>query len=157
MKPTIYTIIIIFTVIVFANLEGQECSGLFKSVYCEIPNAKGFKQYGQARNATLEIRVPYTFQAVLLGKKEYKIRVCIKPILEPILIRVKDTETDKILYDNSTDNNSENFSITVEKTKSILIEITAVAKDINPKDFIDIRVCGGIQILWKDMKKVSHK
>ena len=160
MKILKHTKLLIFTS-VFLLLSStyafsQRCHSFHHHNNCWTKDIKkDFKQYGQARSAILEINKRFSYQAIFYGKKDYKVIVCTESGYYPVHYRLTNAETKEILYDNSEDNYVESVGFTTDKNIKLLIEVTILAENIEPEDAKDLRICAGIQILWRKAPKLG--
>jgi hypothetical protein len=139
-------LLLIFTCSAFS----QKCKGFHHHNDCWTKDIKkDYKQYGQARSTILEVNRKFTYQAIFYGKKDYKIFVCTEFGYYPVHYRLIDAETKKVFYDNAEDNYVEHVGFTTDKSITMIIEVTILAEKIEPEDAKDLRICTGIQIIWR--------
>jgi hypothetical protein len=132
----------------------NECRDFHKSRFCWIPDSYDFKQYFKAKSAQVEINKVYKHEVVLTANKDYKIGVCTYTEYGPVRFVITDKETEQIIYDNSMDEFMESVGFTVKEVPiTVYIEVTIMASDVKPKDMEDMRVCMGIQILYRRFGK----
>ena len=134
----------------FSNTYSQRCKGFHHHDDCWTKDIKkDFKQYGQARSAVLEINQSFTYQAIFYGSKDFKLLICTEFGYYPVHYRLINPETQKVFYDNAEDDYVESVGFTTDKNIKLIIEVTILAEEIEPEDAKDIRICAGIQILWR--------
>ena len=147
-KILIFTSIFLF--ISSTYVFSQRCKGFHHHNNCWTKDIKkDFKQYGQARSAILEINKSFSYQAIFYGKKDYKLLVCTESGYYPVHYRLINAETKKVFYDNAEDDYVEYVGFTIDKNIQLIIEVNILAEDIEPEDAKDLRICAGIQILWR--------
>ena len=140
----------VFLLFWFTNTYSQRCKGFHHHNNCWTKDIKkDFKQYGQARSAILEINQSYTYQAIFYGRKDFKLLICTEFGYYPVHYQLINPENQKVFYDNAEDDYVESVGFTTDKNIKLIIEVTILAKDIEPEDAKDIRICAGIQILWR--------
>jgi hypothetical protein len=140
----------IFLIIFSASAFSQRCKGFHHHTTCWTKDIKGeFKQYGQARSAILEINKSFSYQAIFYGKKDFKVLVCTEPGYYPIHYRLINAKNNKVFYDNAEDDYVEYVGFTADQNITLIIEVTILAEDIEPEDAKDLRICAGIQIIWR--------
>lgn len=136
------------------NGMAQSCMGFYKSSNCYRSESKGFKQYGQAKSATIEINKLYKVQAILYGKKDYIFSVCTESGLKPLHFRIVDTSNNDVIYDNADDNYNPTIGFSMEKTTTVVVEAEILIEK-GEKDPNQYRVCLGIQIWWRKIPKIG--
>lgn len=140
----------IFLLILTSNAFSQKCHGFHRHTTCWTKDIKkDFSQYGQARSAILEINRKFSYQAIFYGKKDFKVLVCTEPGYYPIHYRLINAKTNKVFYDNAEDDYVEYVGFTTDKSITLIIEVTILAEKIEPEDAKDLRICAGIQIIWR--------
>jgi len=138
------------------NGTAQSCMGFYKSSNCYRSESKGFKQYGQAKSATVELNKLYKVQAILYGKKDYIFSVCTESGLKPLHFRIVNTTTNEVIYDNADDNYNPTIGFSMEKTTTVQIEAEILIEK-GEKDPTNYRVCLGIQIWWRKIPRIGFK
>jgi len=140
----------IFSFFVSSITFAQKCKGFHHHDDCWTPDIKNdYKQYGQARSALLEINKKFIYQAIFYGKKDFKVLVCTEYGYYPVHYRLIDANTKEIFYDNAEDDYVEYVGFTLDKSLTLIVEITILAEQIEPEDAKDLRICAGIQIIWR--------
>lgn len=138
------------------NAFSQKCQDFHHHDNCWVKDVKkDYKQYGQARSALVEINTKYSYQAVFYGNKDFKVQVCTESGYYPIHYRLINAKTKEVFYDNNEDNYVESVGFTIDKTINLIIEITILAEEIKPEDAKDLRICAGIQILWRKVPQLG--
>ena len=146
----------IFLLILTSNAFSQKCHRFHHHNNCWSKDTKkDYSQYSQARSAILEINKKFSYQAIFYGKKDFKILVCTENGYYPIHYRLINAENNEIFYDNSEDDYVEYVGFTTDKSITLLIEVTILAEEIEPEDAKDIRICAGIQIIWRKAPKLG--
>lgn len=138
------------------NAFSQKCKGFHHHNDCWTSDIKNdYKQYGQARSALLEINKKFTYQAIFYGKKDFKLLVCTEYGYYPVHYRLIDANTKEIFYDNAEDDYVEDVGFTLEKNLTLIVEIMILAEQIEPEDAKDLRICTGIQIIWRKAPQIG--
>jgi hypothetical protein len=148
-------IIHIFIIFCFSNVCAQSCQGFYKTSRCAIKNSSGFKQYGQARSAAVEVGKKYSYSAILYGRKDYIFNVCSEAGYKNIHYKIKNKTTGELIYDNEEENYNNAVAFSIEKTSNIEIEVEILydkEKGIDPEKY---RVCLGVQILWRKIPNLG--
>lgn len=148
-------IIHVFLVFFFSSAYTQSCQGFYKSSRCAVKNSSGFKQYGQARSAAVEVGKVYSYTAVLYGKKDYIINVCSEAGYKQIHYKIINKTSGELIYDNEEENYNNAVAFSIEKTSNIEIEVEVLydkEKGIDPEKY---RVCLGVQILWRKIPNLG--
>ncbi|MCK5170147.1 MAG: hypothetical protein KAQ75_09715 [Bacteroidales bacterium] len=146
----------IFLLILSSNAFSQKCHRFHHHNNCWTKDVKkDFKQYGQARSAVLEINKSFSYQAIFYGKKDFKILVCTENGYYPIHYRLINAETKEVFYDNAEDDYVEYVGFTMEKNSNLIIEVTVLAEEIEPEAAEELRICTGIQIIWRKIPQIG--
>lgn len=132
----------------------QSCTGFYKSSNCYRSESKGFKQYGQAKSATVELNKLYKARAILYGKKDFIFSVCTESGLKPLHFRIINMTTKEVIYDNADDNYNPTIGFSMEKTTTVQVEAEILIEK-GEKDPSSYRVCLGIQIWWRKIPKTG--
>ena len=133
----------------------QQCKGFYKSSRCFVRDSKEFKQYGQARSAAVEVGETYRLNAILYGQKDFIVSVCAEQGYKPLHFRIINTENKEVLYDNADDSYNLYVGFAVEKTKSVVVELTILTDKVENKDPTHDRVCIGVQIVWRKIPRLG--
>jgi len=155
-----YIISIVFTAFVFYlsavnTAQAQNCYRFIETSQCRLASDGGYKPYGQSKSAVLELNKTFEYKLVLYGEKDFKIGVCTEKGFGPVHYKIINARTKDVLYDNITDDYIESIGFTNDYTQSVIIEITVLAEDVEPEDAYDIRVCVGVNILWRKAPKIG--
>jgi hypothetical protein len=138
------------------NLFTQDCKDFNQSKFCWIQDAQDYKKYGKSRSAYVLVHQTYKYEVILKDKRDYKIGVCVSGGYEPVQFRIIEKESEKVIYDNSTDNYGSSVGFSVEdKSLTVIIETSVLATKFKPKDNGDNRTCVGIQILYQNFGKLG--
>ena len=84
---------------------------------------EGFSYNGQSRSGLFAKGQQSTIKAVFYKGMDYHISVCTEDEAQANFI-IKDAKTGEVLYDNTTDNNTQEIQITNENTRSVNIMLT---------------------------------
>jgi len=126
---------------------GQECKDFHKSqdCYVYIPPDRDFEIYNQAKSTYADIGKTNIYKVILFGKKDFIVGVCAEAkYYRQIWLRIIDSTTKQVLYDNKEFDYIESFGFAIEKTQPLDLEVTVLTKDKNP---VKNKICLGIQIL----------
>lgn len=127
---------------------GQECQNFHKSndCYVYVPDGRDFQIYNQARSTYADVGITNIYKVVLFGKKDYIVGVCAEAkYYRQIRLRIIDSNSKKVLFDNKEFDFIESFGFTIDKTQPLDLEITVLSKE---KIVAGTKICLGIQILW---------
>jgi hypothetical protein len=143
--------------LLFSGICAQPCLEYYKNARCFIHRPKEFKQYGQARAATVIVGDTNKFEVVLYGQKDYIVTVCAEIGFKTLHFRIVNKQTRELIYDNISDDYNQTIGFTMEKTQNVIIELTILsdpALNMDPKTY---RVCAGVQILWRKVPKTGFE
>ena len=147
---------IVFSLIISRDALTQSCMGFYKSSNCYRSESKGFKQYGQAKSATIELNKLYKCQIVLYGKKDYIFSLCSEAGYKPLHFRIVDNTSKEVIFDNADDNYNSTIGFSMEKTTTVTVEAEILVEK-GDKDPNKYRVCLGIQIWWRKIPKIGFE
>ena len=136
-----------FTFVLLTSSFGQECRDFHKSndCYVYIPPDRDFETYNQAKSTLAEVGITNTYKVILFGKKDFIVGVCAEAkYYRQIWLRIIDSSTKQVLYDNKEYDYIESFMFTIEKTQPLDLEVTILTKE---KNTAKNKICLGIQIL----------
>jgi hypothetical protein len=155
MLKAIFIIIYIFLSV---SVDAQNCSNYHKRVG-EFNKYKplGFLYGSQSTSITFEINETYNTDFVFYGNRDYVINFYIEKKYLPIQFKVKNTNTNELLFDNSSDEKLLSLGFSIAETTPITIECKVLAKNINPANFDENRGCLGVLILYKPTPKLGFK
>ena len=109
----------------------------------------GFSYNGQSRSGLFAKGQSSTIKAVFYKGMDYHISVCCEE-KAPINFSIKDAKTGEVLYDNTTDNNTQEIQITNQNSKNVIINVTLAGgtDDKGKKDMIKGTegLCAGLLI-----------
>lgn len=145
---------ILLVLFISKSIMAQSCMGFYKSSNCYRSESKGFKQYGQAKSATIELNKLYKCQVVLYGKKDYIFSLCTETGFKPLHFRIVDNTSKEVIYDNADDNYNPSIGFSMEKTSTVTVEAEILVEK-GDKDPNKYRVCLGIQIWWRKIPKIG--
>lgn len=152
-------LLILINIIILVSVSSvfsQDCQRFHHHGDCWTKDKKkDYQQYGQARSAVLVINKKFTYQAIFYSKKDFKVFVCTEQGYYPVHYRLIEAKTNEVFYDNAEDDYVEHIGFTTEKNLTLNIEVTILAEDILPEDGKDLRVCAGIQIVWRKVPKTG--
>jgi hypothetical protein len=152
------TILFLFISIFYFPVLYSQCQGFHKSSRCVVSEAKEFKQYGQARSATVEVGKLYKFQVILYERKDYIVSVCAEMGFKSIHFKIIDIAKNELIYDNEGDDYNRYIGFSMEKTTKVNIEVEILDEDAErTKDPQKYRVCLGMQICWRKIPKMGFE
>lgn len=112
----------------------------------------GFAYNGQSRSGLFAKGQQSTVKAVFYKGMDYHISVCTEDETQANFT-IKDAKTGETLYDNASDNNTQEIQITNENTRSVLIVVTITGSgdstgDGKKKDMVKGQegLCAGLLI-----------
>ncbi|MEK6616518.1 MAG: hypothetical protein AABZ32_10485 [Bacteroidota bacterium] len=103
------------------------CSDFHKKSCLKSPD-EGFTYNGQSKSALFAKGQQSTMKAVFYKGMDYHISVCTEDETQANFT-IKDVKTGEVLYDNSTDNNTQEIQISNENTRSVNIQVTLPGGD----------------------------
>lgn len=125
------------------------CSDFHKKSCLRSPD-EGFSYNGQSRSGLFAKGQNSTIKAVFYKGMDYHISVCTEDETQANFL-IKDAKTGEVLYDNTTDNNTQEIQISNENTRSLNIQVVLPgggdAKD-GKKDMVKGQegMCAGLLI-----------
>lgn len=145
-----------FVLFVSNTTNAQLCSDFHKSSSCASKASnEGFQPYGQSKSGMIEINKTFQYKIVLYGDRDHVFALCTEAGYYPIHYRIINAQTKEVIYDNESDEYIESVGFTNDYTQTVILEITVLAKSIDPKDAYDTRACVGINILWRKVPKIG--
>ncbi|MBI4946532.1 MAG: hypothetical protein HY840_09040 [Bacteroidetes bacterium] len=136
---------------VAANLPCQD----FHRKACLRSPDDGFAYNGQSRSGLFAKGQSSTIKAVFYKGMDYHISVCCEE-KDPINFSIKDAKTGEVLYDNSTDNNTNEIQLTNENTRHVNIMVTVAGGDAKIDKVKGTEgMCVGLLIEHKKSDKVG--
>lgn len=150
-------LLFVFLAFIFNLSYGQVCKDFHKSddCYVYVPLDREFKIYNQAKSIQVDIQKPVVYKIVLFGGKDYIVGVCAEGnFYRKIRLRIIDSNTKKVLYDNQNSDYIESFGFTVAKTQPLDMEVTVLSDE---KSAANKKICVGFQILYSNPVNSSVK
>ncbi|MFH1005516.1 MAG: hypothetical protein V1781_08525 [Bacteroidota bacterium] len=95
----------------------------FHKKACQCSPDEGFAYNGQSRSGLFHKGQVSIIKSVFYKGMDYHISVCSEDKSQ-ISFTIKDAKTDEVLYDNSTDNNTQEIQIANENTRHVVIQVT---------------------------------
>lgn len=149
------TTLLLFLFIIFISTDYlKPCKNFHESNNC-AKIKKGFNSYGQSASALLEIDSTSVYQVIFYGKKDYILTICTERGFYPVHYRLVEDKSKQIIYDNMEDDYYESIGFTVDKTKTINVEITILGENVKAKNFGENQACVGVHIQWKKAAKIG--
>jgi hypothetical protein len=103
----------------------------------------------------VDIQKPVIYKIILFGGKDYIVGVCAEAnYYRKIRLRIIDSITKKVLYDNKDADFIESFGFTVTKTQPLDMEVTVLSDD---KQASSKKICVGFQILYSNTVASTKK
>ena len=96
--------------------------GDFHRKSCLKSPDEGFAYNGQSKSGLFSKGQQSTVKTVFYKGMDYHISVCTEEET-PANFIIKDAKTGEVLYDNSTDNNTQEIQITNENTRNVTIQV----------------------------------
>lgn len=126
---------LVFGVSAFAQRYGNipktaasnPCQNFHRKSCLRSPD-EGFAYNGQSRSGLFAKGQQSTIKAVFYKGMDYHISVCTEDETQANFT-IKDAKTGETLYDNASDNNTQEIQITNENTRSVLIVVTIPGGD----------------------------
>ena len=94
----------------------------FHNKSCLRSSDEGFAYNGQSKSGLFAKGQQSTIKAVFYKGMDYHISVCTEDELQANFL-IKDAKTGEVLYDNTTDNNTNEIQIANENTRSVNIQV----------------------------------
>jgi len=154
--PLKYFVAISIVFLINTTASAQLCSNFHKTTGCASKaSGQGFQPYGQSKSGMLEINKPFEYKLVLYGNRDHVFVLCTEAGYYPIHYRIINAQTKEVIYDNEEDDYIESVGFTNDYTQTVILEITILAKKVDPEDAYDARACVGINILWRKVPKIG--
>ncbi|HEY4800499.1 MAG TPA: hypothetical protein VII99_15575 [Bacteroidia bacterium] len=136
---------------------GNPCSDFHRKSCLRSPD-EGFSYNGQSRSGLFAKGQQSTIKAIFYKGMDYHISVCSEEQAQ-VNFTIKDAKTGEVLYDNSTDNNTQEIQITNENTRSVNIQVSLAGSTDSKgkKDMIKGQegVCAGLLIEHRKSDKTG--
>jgi len=138
----------IILAILFSNaLPAQNCV-LYNTKNCRVKEKEKYRISGQSHSGFYKKGRLSEIPFLAYGGNKYKITVCFEKKLRFVQLKLKDGETNKIIYDNEEDNYSTHKTFTISNTKKLIIQIIIVGpQETNTNKYNS--GCVGILIEYK--------
>jgi len=131
-----------------STINAQSC----RDVLNACPKVDDFFNFKtMARTYKINPNQKLKIYQIFYGSKGYNINLCNRDTTSKFHIRILDNSAENVFWDNSTDNYSNNISISFGSTQRILIEISAV----DPSKITLNNNCLGIEIRYHKDKTES--
>lgn len=122
------------------------CQDFHKKSCLRSPD-EGFAYNGQSRSGLFAKGQNSTIKAVFYKGMDYHVSVCTEDESAANFM-IKDAKTGEVLYDNTTDNNTQEIQITNENTRHVNIQVVLPGEQQNKKDMVKGQegLCAGLLI-----------
>ena len=121
--------------------------GDFHRKSCLRSPDEGFSYNGQSRSGLFAKGQQSTIKAVFYKGMDYHISVCTEDDAQANFI-IKDAKSGEVLYDNSTDNNTQEIQISNQNTRNVSIQVSLPGGGNDKKDMVKGQegMCAGLLI-----------
>lgn len=122
------------------------CNNFHKKACLRSPD-EGFTYNGQSRSGLFAKGQQSTIKAVFYKGMDYHISVCTEDESQANFV-IKDAKTGEVLYDNTSDNNTQEIQITNVNTRSVNILVSMPGAGNDKKDMVKGQegLCAGLLI-----------
>ncbi len=122
------------------------CTDFHKKSCLRSPD-EGFSYNGQSRSGLFSKGQQSTIKAVFYKGMDYHISVCTED-QGAAAFSIKDAKTGEVLYDNSTDNNTQEIQISNQNTRNVNIQVSLPGGGNDKKDMVKGQqgICAGLLI-----------
>ena len=136
MKMKYFLSIVIATAFSTSLFSQSGVCGQFHKKYCVFESDKSGKwQYNaQSKSGLFNQGMVSKLRCVIYKGMDYRISVCCETILgEKVNYKIYDARTNELLFDNKTDNDTQQFEFQSVSTRQLIIEVV-VPKGATEKD-----------------------
>ena len=135
----------------------QDCITYHEVGDCIMDRDKAYKIYSQSRSAVISATDTIEFSVVFYGQKDYICSFCTHQKFYPVNFRLIDPDTREVLYDNKDDNYIESLGVGFDVTKTLIIQVSVLARKAKPEEIKDYLSCIGLLMQYKNYpdKKVN--
>ena len=122
------------------------CTDFHKKSCLRSPD-EGFSYNGQSRSGLFGKGQQSTIKAVFYKGMDYHISVCTEDDSQANFI-IKDARSGEVLYDNTTDNNTQEIQISNQNTRNVNIQVVLPGAGNDKKDMVKGQegMCAGLLI-----------
>jgi hypothetical protein len=147
--------ILLFITTISNQVHAQTCQFFHKSKSCSEDLEYGFSYFGQSRSALCEVDTTYSLEVTLYGQKDYVFSVCTESGFGPVVFKLVDKSTGKILYNNLEDELYQSIGFTIDEPQKVIIELSVRSDRKKPEDFSENRACVGVLIMWRKVARLG--
>lgn len=130
MKTTIFSVLTIFTSVLFAQkrdlISQASTCGQFHKKYCKLEKEKGEKwEYNsQSRSGLFSQGMTSKIRCVIYKGMDYRLTLCSETAIgDKINFKIYDAKTNELLFDNASADNAQVFEFQSASTRPIIIEV----------------------------------
>ena len=122
------------------------CSNFHRKACLRSPD-EGFLYNGQSKSGLFSKGQQSTIKAVFYRGMDYHIAVCTEDESQAAF-KIMDAKTGEVLYDNSTDNNTQEIQISNQNTRNVNIMVSLPGAGNDKKDMVKGQegLCAGLLI-----------
>jgi len=141
---------IIALIFIPINSFTQECLEYYREGDCTMDINRSYKIYSQSKSFMMSPLDSVDLNIVMYGQKDYIFSFCTHAKLYPIHFRFIDPETQKILYDNLSDNFIESVGMGFNVTRNLTVRINLLARRATDNEISEKIGCVGMLIQYKN-------
>jgi hypothetical protein len=135
----------------------QDCATYHEVGDCIMDRNKAYKIYSQSRSAVISATDTVEFSVVFYGQKDYICSFCTHQKFYPVHFRLIDPDTKEVLYDNKDDNYIESLGVGFDVTKTLIIQVSVLARKATPEEMKDYLSCIGLLMQYKNYPEKKVK
>ncbi len=135
------------------GLLSQNCENYHNEGDCRYDLQRDHKLYSQSKSITLSPLDTAELNIVFYGQKDYILSFCTHKKMYPVHFVLIDQQTGQILYDNEEDKYLESLGLGFDVTKSLIIEVNALARGSTEEEIKGNVGCLGLLIQYKNYPK----
>lgn len=134
----------------YSNIQkvsaGNPCGDFHRKACLRSPD-DGFTYNGQSKSGLFAKGQQSTIKVVFYRGMDYHISVCGDDDAQANFI-IKDAKTGEVLYDNTTDNNTQEIQISNQNTRNVNIQVSLPGGGNDKKDMVKGQegICAGLLI-----------
>ncbi len=148
-------IIVLLCLILFnpvLTAQENDCKKFHLYADCNVNPGPRYKYDGQSRSNIIGVGDQLIYSLVLYADKEYIINFCASEHFLPVHIKLLDAESDKVMYDNKSDDYMEMLTLSIDKTQRLKIFVEVLAQGMPEEDKLEFFACLGMMVQSKKLE-----
>lgn len=148
--------LIILSLVLFSPAllaQKNDCKKFHLYSKCNVNPGPRFKYDGQSRSNIIGVGDQLIYSLVMYADKQYKLNFCTSDYFEPVHVKLINSETEDVMYDNKTDEYLESLTLNIDKTQRIKVAVEILATDMSEEDKLEYFGCIGMMVNSKKLDK----